>query len=63
MSLKNSLSAGVWIVTTISQYWAKSCNGPHQHPLQCAHTTAFVARCTTFSDLTELKLLKMLYGF
>lgn len=63
LSKEFSISASVWIVTTISQYWAKSCNGLHQHPLQCAHTTAFMARCTTFSDLTELKLLKMLYGF
>lgn len=57
VSLKNSVGASVWVVTTISEYWEKSCNGPHQHPLQCARTTAFVARCKTFSELTELKLL------
>lgn len=50
------ISAGAWIVTTRSEYWAQSCSGPCQLPLQCGHTAAFVARYT-FSELTELKLL------
>lgn len=50
------ISAGVWIVTTRSEYWAQSCSGPHQLPLQCAQTVAFVARYT-FLELAELKLL------
>lgn len=57
LSKEFSVSVSVWIVMTISEYWAKSCNGPHQHPLQCAQTKAFVARCTLFSELAELKLL------
>lgn len=52
-----SISASVWMVTPTSEYWAESFSGPRWHPLQCGQTRTFVARCMTFSELAELKLL------
>jgi len=57
LSKEFSIGASVWIATTLSEYRAESCDGPLQRALQCAQTAAFLARCTTLSELTELKLL------
>lgn len=57
LSKEFSTSASVWMVTAISECWAKGWRGLHQQPSQCAQTVAFVARCTTLSELAELKLL------